>query len=231
MQSVFVPRIDVLPQAQQRLWRELSAVPSDFVLFGGTALALHLGHRQSEDFDFFARRQLNIQALETSIAFLSGAKIVQRAADTLTAVVDRDGPVKVSFFGVPSLGYLEPPVVAAGNGLQIASLLELAGTKASVVQARAEARDYIDMDALVRLGGIGLPIALAAARELYGPSFNPEITLKALTYFDDGNLSKLPEDMKLRLVTAVRQVDLGNLPDIRRRFGLQRPANEGGLEP
>ena len=56
--------------------------------------------------------------------------------------------------------------------------------------------------------------ALAAAQEIYGSSFNPETTLKALSYFDDGNLRTLPEDMKLRLVVAAREVDLEHLPEI-----------------
>jgi hypothetical protein len=98
------------------------------------------------------------------------------------------------------------------NGLQVASLLDLAGTEASVVQSRAEARDHIDMDALMRLGKTDLPTALAAAGRIYGEAFNPEITLKALCYFEDGNLRGLPEDLKLRLATAAREVDLDHLP-------------------
>ena len=59
------------------------------------------------------------------------------------------------------------------------------------------------MDALMTLGRVSLPMALAAAQQLYGSSFNPEITLKALSYFDDGNLRTLamtyalPEDMRI----------------------------------
>ncbi|MBF0334499.1 MAG: nucleotidyl transferase AbiEii/AbiGii toxin family protein, partial [Alphaproteobacteria bacterium] len=49
----FAPRLDILPPAQRRLWDALSAVPPEFVLYGGTAIALHLGHRRSVDFDFF----------------------------------------------------------------------------------------------------------------------------------------------------------------------------------
>ena len=60
--------------------------------------------------------------------------------------------MKVSFFGVPNLPRLAPPQVAKDNGLQVASLIDLAGTKASVLQMRAEARDYVDIDALMRLG-------------------------------------------------------------------------------
>ena len=49
----FAPKLDILPTAQRRLWEELKAIPAAFTLYGGTAIALHLGHRQSIDFDFF----------------------------------------------------------------------------------------------------------------------------------------------------------------------------------
>ena len=210
----FSAQLGILPAAQRGLWLELSCVPDDFVLYGGTALALHLGHRNSVDFNFFSDRPLRLAELETNVPFISGAKIIQREENTLSAIVDRGGPVKVSFFGVPKLQRLSAPQIAADNNLKVASLIDLAGTQASVVQVRAEAKDYIDMDALMRLGSIGLPMALAAAQRLYGTGFNPEVTLKALSYFGDGNLVELPNDLKLRLITAARQVDLDQLPDL-----------------
>lgn len=210
----FSPRLDILPEAQRRLWRELSGLPGEFTLYGGTALALHLGHRESVDFDFFGNRPIDVSSLENEISFLSGAKVTQRAKNTLSVLVDRGAPVKVSFFGVPKLPRLTPPVIAEDNGLRIASLIDLAGTKASVVQVRGEAKDYIDMDALIRVGGINLSTALAAAGKLYGSSFNPEITLKALSYFDDGDLRELPADLKSRLAAAVDKVDLDHLPSL-----------------
>ncbi len=218
--------MDILPDAQRRLWSELTAVPEEFTLYGGTALALHLGHRKSVDFDFFGRRAIDVASLETEIPFLADAKVIQRAKNTLSVLVDRGAPVQVSFFGVPKLPHLAPPVIAEDNGLKIASLLDLAGTKASVLQVRGEAKDYIDMDALIRSGGISLPFALAAAGKLYGPSFNPEITLKALSYFDDGNLRELPSDMKFRLAAAVKKVDLDHLPSVD-DFKLRRDRDRG----
>jgi hypothetical protein len=210
------PRLDILPAAQRRLWNEFSAVPEEFVLYGGTAVALHLGHRHSIDFDFFGNRALDQSALQTGVPFLVGAKIVQRATNTLSVVIDRGGRVKVSFFGVPNLPRLGEPHVSKDNKLKIASLLDLAGTKASVLQVRAEAKDYIDMDALTTMGKISLPTALAAAQKLYGSSFNPEVTLKALSYFGDGNLHTLADEVKQRLVVAAREVDVEHLPDIDR---------------
>ncbi len=212
----FNPRLDVLPPAQLRLWSELSSVPEDFVLYGGTALALHLGHRTSVDFDFFSRRSLDIDSLQAGIPFLAEARVLQREKNTLTAIVDRGEPIMVSFFGVPKLAILTPPHVVEANNMRVASMIDLAGTKASVVQVRAEAKDYLDIDALMRLGNISLPLALSAAQRLYGPSFNPEITLKALSYFDDGNLRDLPDDLKRRLVVAAREVDLDRLPGLDR---------------
>jgi hypothetical protein len=208
----FSPRLDILPEAQRRLWGELTAVPDEFTLYGGPALALHLGHRKSVDFDFFGT--IDIAALEGGISFLAGAEVIQREKNTLSAIVARGGPVKVSFFGVPKLRQLASPVISKDNRLKVASLLDLAGTKASVLQVRAEAKDYIDIDALIRIGGVGLPFALAAAEKLHGPSFNPEITLKALSYFEDGNLRELPTDMKFWLADAVSKVDLDHLPSV-----------------
>jgi hypothetical protein len=55
MPDPFEPRIDILPPAQKEIWPQLAPAPGlSFVLYGGTAVALHLGHRVSIDFDFFS---------------------------------------------------------------------------------------------------------------------------------------------------------------------------------
>lgn len=52
--------MDILPMAQRRLWPQLGNAPKlGFVLYGGTAIALRLGHRDSVDFDFFSERPLD----------------------------------------------------------------------------------------------------------------------------------------------------------------------------
>jgi len=214
MAADFTPRLDILPPSQRRLWDELAAVPEEFVLYGGTAIALHLGHRESVDFDFFSDRPLDSTRLVPAIPFLAGATVTQREPNAFSCEIDRGGVVKLSFFGLPWIVHLSPPLVAPGNGLHVASLLDLAGMKASVVQQRAEAKDYIDIDALLTDGRIDLPTALAAARAIHGTQFNPQSTLKALSYFDDGNLRRLPQPVKDRLAKAARDVDLDVLPVI-----------------
>ena len=207
----FEPRLDVLAPAQRRLWRELSEVPDHFVLYGGTAIALQVGHRQSVDFDFFGTEDFDPDDLLRSLSSLEGAEVMQREAGTLTCLVDRGGPVQVSFFAVPGLRRIESPRLASDTNLRVASLIDLAGTKASVIQKRAEVRDYIDMAALIS-HGIDLPMALASAQAIYGALFNPQITLKALTYYGDGDLATLPLALQHQLQDAANDVDLDALP-------------------
>jgi Nucleotidyl transferase AbiEii toxin, Type IV TA system len=210
----FLPKLDVLPLPQRQVWLELAEMPKEFTLYGGTAIALHLGHRQSIDFDFFGAKSFAPLDLAGSLRFLRGGAVVQSEPNTLTVVIDRGGPVKISFFGVPRLKKLKPPHVAADNGLQIAQLLDLAGTKMAVVQQRAEAKDYIDVDVMIRQSDINLALALSAAQLIYGAVFSPLNALKALTYFEEPELQSLPKELKQRLITAVRAIDLDLLPNL-----------------
>lgn len=219
------PKLDILPPAQKRLWNELIDVPPEFVLYGGTAIALHLGHRVSVDFDFFGSLSFDPDILYGAVSFLNGAQVLRKGSDTLTVLVDRGGPVQVSFFGVPRLGRVREPRVVPRIGLKVADPIDLAATKAAVVQKRAEARDYVDLDALIGQAGIGLPMALSAAQRVYGLSFNPEITLKALCYFEEGNLATVPADVRERLVEAVKAVDLDALPRLDSPGGASGPDN------
>lgn len=213
MSQTFHPHLDVLPAAQRALWPELSNVPPEFVLYGGTAIALQIGHRTSADFDFFAHQPIDTAQLFQGTSFLAGAQIIQREANTLTCLVHRGGPVKVSFFGLPNLKAINPPLRAEDTGLPVASLLDLAGTKVEVVQHRPAAKDYVDIDALIVRGGLDLSTQLRAGRMVYGDVFVPIATVKALAYFEDGDLPSLPDDIKRRLAQAAASVDLLALED------------------
>jgi hypothetical protein len=202
----FAPRLDVLPPEQRALWPELKIVPPDFVLYGGTALALRLGHRISLDFDFFTSESFQVAELENRLLALEPLEVAQRKDNTLTFLVHRGRSIKLSFFGGLTFGRVAEPEKTDDGVLSVASLLDLAGTKASVVQTRAEAKDYRDMLALIK-AGVPLTEALASGQALYGESFNPLITLKALSYFGDGDLADLSEAEKADLLAAVRSVD------------------------
>ena len=130
----------------------------------------------------------------------------------LTCRVDRGGPVLLLFFGGLGLGQVAECDQAQGAAVRVASLLDIAGKKMAVVQKRAEVKDYLDVNALLE-HGIDLPTALAAGNVVYGRNFNPLITLKALSFFDD--LEGLSLEVRDRLRAAVAAVEVTKLPVLR----------------
>jgi len=90
--KAFQPRLDVLPEAQRLLWEELGETPRGFVLYGGTAIALRLGHRQSEDFDFFSNEPFAPTELRRKLKYLKGAE-----NEHMAALLRRKSKVLVAF--------------------------------------------------------------------------------------------------------------------------------------
>jgi hypothetical protein len=217
---MFKPNLSILPEPQRQLWGELRNTPKSFVLYGGTALALRLGHRQSEDFDFFSNKPFQPNSLRDSIPYLKHAEITQFQDNTLTAIVG-NGPVKLSFFGSLGMKRVQDPDVAEENGIQIASLLDLLASKLKTVQSRAAAKDYRDIVASFD-AGLGLAEGLAAAAAIYGKDFNGVLSLKALTFFEDGDLPSLTRAMQKRLLEAATSVNIRELPPVAAKPGLSR---------
>lgn len=205
MPKLFTPRLEILPPAQRALWPRLVQLPQHYVLYGGTAIALQLGHRESEDFDFFCFADDEPAALLDKHMVLMGAEVTQVEPGTLSCRVDG---VRLSFFALPKLRPVDEPLRTSDTGLPVASLLDLAGMKAAVVSRRAEVKDYVDLDALFAIG-ISLEAALGAARAIHGRQFVPHPTLMALSYFDD--VPTLPEPARQRLLAAVRAIDPDHL--------------------
>lgn len=206
--TTFKPNLTILPPSQLRLWSELDETPDHFTLYGGTALALRLGHRISVDFDFFSNAPIDPDALLQDISYLKSAEVVQVRPNTLVCRVDRDGPVLVSFFGKLSFCPIAKPEYAQGRTIRIASMLDIAAAKASVIQKRAEVKDYVDIDVILQTG-MTLGSIITAAGQIYGNKFNPLATLKALSYFED--VSELSHEAQNRLLNAVKSIDPSTL--------------------
>lgn len=185
------PRLEVLPDTQRALWPALAGVPDSCVLYGGTAVALRLGHRASVDFDFFSSESIDFDAL-FKLPLLTGAEVLQRAPDTLTVSVSPDAmePVRISFFGGIDIGRVGYPERTADGVQQVASLLDLFGTKLKVLLDRVAAKDYLDLAAILR-SGARLRDGLGAAATLYGNRFPPMDAVKALAYFDEGDAANV----------------------------------------
>lgn len=216
MSDSFEPCLAILPPAQQQLWPELrKAADLGFVLYGGTAVALRLGHRASVDFDFFSEKPLDREAIQAAFPFVGRSTALQDERNTLSVLAPfsdaERSHVKVSFFGTIGFGRVGQPDFTTDRVLQVASLDDLMATKVKVILQRAEAKDYSDIAVMLK-AGVSLPRGLAAARAIFGPNFQPSESLKALVYFSDGDLHTLSMDEKNRLVKAVSAVR--ELPEV-----------------
>lgn len=213
----FEPRFEALPAAQKHLWPRLRPTHDlGYVLYGGTAIALRLGHRASVDFDFFSSRPLDRAALASKLPFVRQSTVLQDSPNTLTLLAQESEsvrqPVKVSFFGGIDFGRVGEPEITQDSVIAVASLLDLLATKLKVILQRAESKDYLDIAAIIQ-SGPELSAGLAAARELFGRAFQPSESLKALAYFDDGDLSALPVTTRQLLQNAAGAVR--ELPDLK----------------
>jgi hypothetical protein len=178
------PRLDILPPPQRTLWPELAAVPRRFILYGGTAIALRLGHRDSIDFDFFAADPLAMEDLMAALPWLEGAAVLRQDSRAFTCLVERSGqPVKLSFFAGLRCGRVRVPDRTADGVLRIASAADLLGHKLKVILQRAEGKDYQDIAALLAAGG-SLAKGLGAAATLF-PGFPVMEAARALSYRED----------------------------------------------
>ena len=181
----FVPHLDILPDEQRALWPALASVPESFVLYGGTGLALRLGHRASVDFDFFSSGPLDFETL-FALPFVRDAEVLQQEPATLTISVPRAEsmvPVKVSFFGELDMGRVGHPQRTVDGVAWVAAVLDLFATKLKVLLQRIAARDYEDIAAILR-SGVALEDGLGAAVALYGPRFPPMEAVKTLAWFE-----------------------------------------------
>ena len=183
------------------------------MLYGGTAIAIHLGHRQSVDFDFFSHEKFQHVQLQEDVAILKEGVVEEAKPNTLTKRVGNP-PVKISLFGGLTFGRISEPEKCLDNGIAVASLIDLAALKMVVVQQRAEKKDYLDIAALLK-SGISLAEALAAAQALYPQVFAPLPTLKALCFFKDGDLPTLPMEVQRFLTSEASKIE--TIPSIARK--------------
>jgi len=197
--NLFSPKIDILPVNQQKIWPKLAPTAElGFVLYGGTAIALQLGHRVSVDFDFFSHDTLDKEALFQHLPFLQKSDVFQDQPNALSLSYN---DVKLSFFGGITFGRIEDPIVSDDTHVLVAHLDDLMATKLKVILQRVSVKDYSDIAAMLETG-VSLDKGLAVAKELYGKTFSPIESLRAMTYFEGGDLNELKKDDVTTIINA-----------------------------
>lgn len=204
----FSPSLDTLPKPQQEIWPSLKpSISLGFVLYGGTAIALQLGHRESVDFDFFTEKELDKNAIYEKFTFLHNSIVLQDEPNTLSILYKNkeQKTVKFSFFGNLSIGRFKEPLMTEDGTLFVASLDDLMATKLKVLMQRVESKDYRDIAVMLK-HGVSLTNGLNIANKMFEPTFSPVHCLKTLQYFEGGDLYLLSKDEKRILENSVNLI-------------------------
>lgn len=160
---------------------------NDFYLAGGTAVALHLGHRLSHDLDFFSAKQFDGVLLKSRISKLGNYE----------DDVSRDNNTIGSFNGTKlSFMYFKPGMTEAPQqfaGVNIASIKDLMAMKVSAISQRGAKRDFIDLYFIMKKFEISIADVMLHYFEKYKDfKPNPIHALKSLTFFDDAEKEIMP---------------------------------------
>ena len=170
------------------LQRDADAIlEQGFILAGGTALAIQIGHRESHDFDFFSQTP-GIEPVRTWVDRLPDHLLRDADANTLHAEI---AGVKLSFIANYRYPFLMP--LAPAGRLLMADILDIALMKMLAITHRATLRDYIDLAVILR-DYCPLPALIERSEEKYGGTFNVMLALRTMVHFDD-----LDEEMPVLL--------------------------------
>lgn len=195
--------MEVLRQQQRALWdilqKESALIHArGFYLAGGTALALRLGHRESQDFDFFSQIP-DIEPIRAWIDAMPDAIIRDVDADTIHAEI---AGVKVSFIAGYRYPLLLPPMVV--GTLEMADITDIALMKMLAVTHRATLRDYLDLAVIVR-DHCTLEELIQKSTEKYGPTFNVMLCVRAMVQFEDLD-KEMPVLLDASLETSWKEI-------------------------
>lgn len=125
-----------------------------YVLVGGTALALQINHRLSEDLDFMSWKSSKLQKQEVDWV------VIEKELSTIGKIEAREiwdfdhvefvvSGVKISFYASPKFSPVTDPVHFKEN-LQLADIKAIAAMKMDVLLRRSNFRDYYDIYSILQ---------------------------------------------------------------------------------
>lgn len=203
--------LDVLPENQLQLFELLSnqSFINDFYLAGGTGLALHLGHRQSIDFDFFIPADFDTYLIINKLVSIGKYQRDNEEKNTINGSLDG---IKISFFGYR---YKTIDDFSYYNNIRLAGLKDIAAMKMEAIAGRGSKKDFVDIYFLLQQYTLNEIFDFHTIKYGKGLS-NRYHHLKSLVYFKDADSEAMPlminplkwDDVKKQIITIVRQFDL-----------------------
>ncbi len=181
---------NILPEKSKNLLAALNCESAPelngWVLAEGTGLALQLGHRQSEDFDFFRTDDMDVRELHTVLSRIGRYETLVDIDHSLNVIMQK---VKLSFFRIREPFLHEPiPWMFAG----IADYRDIALMKLLAISNRGSRKDFIDLYMLLT-GGLKLTTLMDEFALKYGEDrMNYYHVLKSLTWFEDAEKEPMP---------------------------------------
>lgn len=182
--------LEALAPAQKKTLAQVAsfATRRGFYLGGGTAIALHLGHRRSIDFDWFIENPLGDPMLLAQYIRSQGMDFTTSKVEAGTLHGLLSG-VRFSFLEYP-YALLSPSLKVQGFDCLVASLDDLACMKLSALAQRGSKKDFVDIYALA-LKHRPLPDILTLYKRKYGVEDMSHV-LYGLAYFDDADKERMP---------------------------------------
>jgi len=165
----------------RRAYESISALlpEEEFVLAGGTALALLEAHRISVDLHFFGPRVDPEGLLRTLESGLADVEVRSMAPGTLHLAT---AGVRVSFLE-SRYPPVAPPLPCGGGLIPLASREDIAAMKLAAVASRGSKKDFVDLWVLITRHA-PLPSYLRAFRKKYAARDVGHV-LRSLVYFAD----------------------------------------------
>lgn len=161
-----------------------------FYLAGGTGCALHMGHRISEDLDFFS--QIGFSQFRIQNTLKSHGHFIADYSDSRT-LTGRFEQTKISFFHYP---YELLEEISHFLNLRISSLKDIGCMKIDAISSRGSRRDFVDLYYILKSFGMGLKDFLVIFQKKYGKeNINLVHIMKSLVYFEDAD-----EDPELKML-------------------------------
>jgi len=170
---------EILSKDQHDLLPFLKKFSKEYGLVGGTAVALHLGHRRSIDFDLFTGKLFDGKSLERRVRrAVKIDKVLKNRESEFTFFTRK---VKVTFFNYPfPIAYTD----SLSSCIKIPNIITLAAMKAFALGQRSKWKDYVDLYFIMKDHFTCEEIS-KKAKELFDGEFNAKLFRLQLSYFGD----------------------------------------------
>ena len=174
----------ILTEKQNKLLPYLQLFKRKFYLVSETAIALHLGHRRSIDFDLFCKTNINKKDIRKKLGRVPFKIIkISEDSDQIHFVIN---DIKITFFNYPY--EIDHPLVV-DQYLSLPSLLSLASMKAYTLGRRAKWKDYVDLYFILRDHYSIEEISKEAIKN-FGQFYSEKLFREQLAFHKDINYSE-----------------------------------------